>query len=358
MKLTKKYIGLLAGIFTIILFQFFKAFPAVLESVYTNGVYRLIRFIYYYTFAYFPFPLLYVFIGGLITYALYLLMRKKKAKIIPLVLNFLGWIIVVFYWSWGFNYARTSFADRSALTVSEPDEHFLYKELLEVDTILINLRKSILENDTIPLSEIHLPNDYQEIINHSQVDLLTFLNQPIYKQPRIRSLKPKGSLLRIKTAGVYFPFVFEGHIDDGLHPIEKSYVLAHEMAHAYAFTDEGVCNFIGFMTCVNTDNEFIQYAGWLEYQGYLYRALRRNFPELLKDNNYELPMVVKTDLKDIRKRLDLYPSIAPQLRDLFYNNYLKVQGVHAGMKSYAQITKLAYSFKQKYGDYDFKQFTK
>jgi hypothetical protein len=164
-------------------------------------------------------------------------------------------------------------------------------------------------------------------------------------------LQPAGSLLRLKTAGVYFPFVFEGHIDKGLHHIEKPYVMAHEMAHAHAFTDEGVCNFIGFMTCINADNPFIQYSGWLEYQGYLYRALRRNFPEKLKEEAYKLPRVVLTDLRDIRERLDKYPSIAPQLRDLFYNNFLKAQGVHAGIKSYAQITRLAYSYKEANGSF-------
>lgn len=277
--------------------------------------------------------------------------KKRKVSRIVLLSNFIGWIVFVFYWSWGYNYARPAFAERVSLESSKPDIEFLYSELLEVDSTLQALRKSIQGSDSTALRSEHSPLNLQKIINESQVKFIKALDQPVFALPRIRELKPSGTLLRIKTAGVYFPFVLEGHIDNGLHPLEKPYVMAHEMAHAYAFTDEGVCNFIGFMTCVNSDNLYVQYSGWLEYQGYLYRALRRNFPKKLETSNYSLPVAVVSDLKAIRKRLDKYPSIAPKIRDLFYNNYLKAQGVKAGMASYSQITRLAYSYKMQYGDY-------
>ena len=266
-------------------------------------------------------------------------------------LNFIGWIVLLFYWSWGYNYARPGFTERAQFEVSKPDVDFLYSELIEVDSILLAIRSRIQSSETIALSIEDAPKDLQELINKSQVKLIHSFDEPVFARPRIRELKPSGSLLRIKTAGVYFPFVFEGHIDNGLHSIEKPYVMAHEMAHAYAFTDEGVCNFIGFMTCVNSDDLFIQYSGWLEYEGYLYRALRRNFPERLKKEEYKLPIAVVTDIRAIRERLDKFPSIAPKLRDLFYNNYLKAQGVKAGMASYSQIMSLAYSYKMQNGDY-------
>ncbi len=270
---------------------------------------------------------------------------------LPFLCNFVGWIVFIFYWSWGFNYARSDFHKRVDLELREPEKESLYAELLTVDSILQALRKDLQPIDSLPINAEMLPKDLEGQVMQSQVKVLESLGEPLFAKPKIRRLRPKGSLLRIKTAGVYFPFVFEGHIDDGLHHIEKPYVMAHEMAHAYSFTDEGVCNFIGFMTCINSEHTFLQYSGWMEYQGYLYRALRRNFPETLKEEAYRLPKIVTTDLKSIRERLDKYPSIAPKLRDLFYNNYLKAQGVSDGMKSYSQITRLAYSYKVAKGGY-------
>jgi hypothetical protein len=352
MKLVKRYLGVILGLLSLLLFKLFQVFPDFLELIYTTGIYRFIRYVYSYTLTYLPFPLLYVFVLIIILLLVNFFVKKeRKKRIIPAALNFLGYIIFVFYWSWGFNYARTDFATRIDLEVSKPNLEFLYAELIKVDSLLVEIRKEIQSFDSIPLGVENMPLNYQEVIRASQVTLIKNLEEPTYRPPKIRELKPNGSLLRIKTAGVYFPFVFEGHIDNGLHPIEKPYVMAHEMAHAHAFTDEGVCNFIGFITCVNAEDPFIQYSGWLEYQGYLYRSLRRNFPEKLKEEAYKLPLAVVTDLRSIRERLDKYPSIAPGLRDLFYNNYLKAQGVHAGIKSYSQITRLAYSYKKKYGGF-------
>lgn len=351
MKWIKAYKGFLLSVFTIILFQIFRLFPDFLELLYVNGVYKAIRYIYSLTLTHIPFPLLYIFILVVLWLLIRWFFKKKKKHWFPTLINFSGWIIVCFYWFWGFNYSRSEFNERANIDIHQPNEQLLYQELLYVDSILQLTRHSFSSNESIPLTKSYLPINYQEQIRLSQTKVLKSFNEPVFSDPKVRELRPEGSLLRLKTAGVYLPFVFEGHIDAGLHPIEKPYVMAHEMAHAYGLTDEGVCNFIGFMTCVNAEDPFIAYSGWLEYQGYLYRALRRNYPNLLKENDYKLPVVVITDITAIRERLDKYPNIAPYLRDLFYNNYLRAQGISEGMKSYSQITKLAYSYKLAHGDY-------
>lgn len=355
MKIFKKYIGFVFGLCTLLLFQVLNFFPASIEVLYTNLIYRIVRFAYGWTLFYFPFALMYLFILAILfiltRHIIRSFRRSNKQKSLQFVLNFIGWVTFSFYWLWGFNYARSDFNERIGLVIEQPTSEFLINELVHVDSILLPIRRMVSHNDTIALPEVQLPRGFQKQIRVSQDQLIRFIGEPEFNKVRVRQLKPKGNLLRIKTAGVYFPFVLEGHIDAGLHAIEKPYVLAHEMAHANAFTDEGVCNFIGFMTCINAEDPFIQYSGWLEYQGYLYRTLRRNHPEELKAIDYKRPEYVTADLRAIIETLDKYPNITPKLRDLFYNNYLKAQGVHAGMKSYAQIVRLAYSFKKKKGSF-------
>ncbi|MCB0582976.1 MAG: DUF3810 family protein, partial [Phaeodactylibacter sp.] len=65
--------------------------------------------------------------------------------------------------------------------------------------------------------------------------------------------------------GLYFPFTGEGHIDAGLHPLQKPYVMAHELAHGYGFGDEGTCNFLGYLACIGSDDPVIAYIGHLNY---------------------------------------------------------------------------------------------
>lgn len=351
MNLMKKYLGFILGLLSLVSFQVLSRAPWFVEHLYTNLLYKAIRAIYAKTFFYIPFPLIYAFllsVSIVIGVHFYRRIKKKnKIKTFNFILNFSGWLIFLFYFLWGFNYARTDFNDRINLNIVKPDSTFLLEELIRTDSICLAIRKQLSEVDTVALSETMLPLNYQDIIRVSQKKIIKFLGEPDFAQVKIRELRPSGSLLRIKTAGVYFPFVFEGQIDNGLHAIEKPYVLAHEMAHANAITDEGVANFIGFLTCINSGNPFVEYSAWLEYEGHLFSNLRRNNKTLLIDSCYSRPDFVIADLKAIIERLNQYPDIAPKIRDLFYNNYLKVQGVHAGMESYSQIVQLAYSYKLK-----------
>ena len=75
--------------------------------------------------------------------------------------------------------------------------------------------------------------------------------------------RPNGILLRFNSSGVYFPFTGEGHVDNGLHPVSKPFTIAHELGHGYGFGSEDVCNFLGFLACVRSDNPAIRYAGYL-----------------------------------------------------------------------------------------------
>ena len=251
MKKVLKYSGFILGLASLFLFQIIGRFPHFVEETYTNFIYKLIRGIYGITLYYSPISIIYIFIFlvlFLIGKHIYRRMRRKnKIPSIAFILNLLGWLLVIFYWSWGFNYARQNFSSRIDLEISSPDPNFMYEELLKVDHNLGILRKEMRGVDTIPLRINLLHENYQDEIRESQAHVLEMLDEPHFSKVKIRTLVPKGILLRIKTAGVYLPFAIEGHIDGGLHHIEKPYVLAHEMAHANAFTDEGVCNFIGFL---------------------------------------------------------------------------------------------------------------
>lgn len=355
MKLLRSCHGLTLGILSIILFKLFQLYPPLVEAIFTNGLYKIIRGIYAYTLYFIPIPMMYFFVAFILFVLVrhYFRRRKKKNKVKSrfFIANFIGYTVVAFYFLWGFNYAREPFAQRTSIKVENPDADFLLQELLTVDSILIQIRKQITSNDTIALTSTYLSPDYQTDIRSTQKKVLESLGEPTYKNVQVRSLEPEGSLLRIKTAGIYFPFVLEGHIDHGLHPIEKPYVLAHEMAHANAITNEGVANFIGFLTCIHSDDPFVQYSGWLEYENYLYRTLRRNHKEVLSIRSYYRPNIVLIDQRAIRKQLEKFPDIMPKARDMMYNNYLKAQGISEGMASYAQIIQLCHSYKKKHGDY-------
>ena len=150
-------------------------------------------------------------------------------------------------------------------------------------------------------------------------------------------LFPKGILLRISTAGFYLPFTGESNIDAGLHPIQLPFVMAHEYAHGYGTTDEGSCNFLGFLACENAADPFIRYSGHYGYWRYLLSSFRLQNPEAYKTFREALPAGIKADIKAISENSDKYPDIFPKFRDLTYDAFLKAQGINDGMANYNRI---------------------
>jgi Protein of unknown function (DUF3810) len=345
--LMKSYLGIVMGLLTLMVHSlsmwictdcFFRFYEKV--------VFPSIRFVYDYTIGYLPFPFVYI----VFCYLIYLIYKtvykyvhsqqntRQKLKLIAKgLMNFLGWVIFLFYFSWGFNYYQSSIEKQLALPDLAIDSVDVMSELAEM-TILLNDARSKISKDTSKL-EMNLDwTSLEQSIRTAQEDMISTWRKPTHGRVRIRALRPQGLLLRFSTAGIYIPFAFEGHVDPGMNQIQWPFTMAHEMAHGYGYTDEGACNFIGFLTCMRSDVPEIRYSGLMGYWRYLFFDIRNRNPELAKQTYETLTKGVKNDLKAIREDLNKYPDLMPVIRDKIYDSYLKSHGVSSGLQSYNEIT--------------------
>jgi hypothetical protein len=60
----------------------------------------------------------------------------------------------------------------------------------------------------------------------------------------------------------------------------------------------------------------------------------------------QLPETIQSDLKEIRKKMDRYPEVLESLRLLFYDQYLKVNGIRSGIESYSDLVKWIISYER------------
>jgi len=198
-----------------------RGFPALYDVVYFRGLFQVLRVGYDYTLGWIPFPMVYV-LFFVVVQVIYQFLKFKgfrtsqgiTAKVWSLIhpiLSLAGAVIFFFYFLWGFNYQQPTLASQLELPTVQPDTLELYSEA------------------SLLLEEM------------TQI--------PTVGRVRVRELRPSGILLRISTAGVYIPFVCEGHIDAGLHATQYPFTMAHEMSHGYGIADEGTCNFTGVVAC-------------------------------------------------------------------------------------------------------------
>ena len=356
MNLTKKTGFLVSfAVITVLLSRLFGRESAIIEQFFYGGIFQVLRFVYDYTLGLLPIPVMYIFIL-LILYSIFLIINsfrktEKKGfgrfgKPVLILLNTLSILVICFYWFWGFNYNRQSIEKTHGLSYSDIDTVDLKNQY---DQTLIKLKELKLQfNKEEKIKDItENPVRYENSCRASLTKELDALNYHTNGRVRIRRLRPKGALLRISTAGVYWPFVFEGHIDPGLHPMTWPFTMTHEMGHGYGFTDEGTCNFLGWLGCTNNEDPFIQYSAWIGYLRYVLSNLRG----AVSDDSYrkiynELPDFVTEDLAEIRESARRYPDVMPAIRDVFYHNYLKTHGVEGGLVNYSKVVKLVYAWEK------------
>lgn len=351
----KEYIWLILGITALVVNWLFSLMPALYETIYYRFIFQIIRVVYDYTLGWIPIPMVYFLFFGLVhlIYKFFQFRKYKTSKgsiekiknIILPILSFVGAVLFFFYLLWGFNYQQNTLSKQLNLPEVKADSTDLYNETVYLMERMSSLRAEI-SKDTAVLSFEELPSAMEGKIRESLENLLSSWDLPTAGRVRVRKLYPKGTLLRISTAGVYIPFVFEGHIDAGLHPIQHPFIMAHEMSHGYGIADEGTCNFTGFLACMGSDDKMIQYSATMSLWRYMANNLRRSAPGLFKELMSQLDPNVRRDLIAIMDELDKYPDILPEFRDVVYDTYLKSHGVKGGMTNYSTVVKLMMQWKK------------
>lgn len=156
------------------------------------------------------------------------------------------------------------------------------------------------------------------------------------------------------TSGVYFPFSMEANYNTSMYIANMPAVVCHEYAHLKGYIYEDEANFIGYLACINSDDAFFKYSGYLSVLYYIENAVYENIDlindeELLnKLNNICINDIVYAD--DIFLTQDTWDEIEDnslfdtetidQVSDTFSDVSLKLNGVEDGQLSYSRVVNL------------------
>lgn len=326
-------VGVITLILVLALNYLFKIWPWFYEWGYLKSVFQAFRIAHDYTLGFLPIPSLYliapIFIGFF-----YYKRSKTRFWLLKSTLACLIWIIVAFYIFWGFNYTQPSLYRHLGMERVEIDSAYISQAYMRQSAKLVKM----LENDIPDI------RNYENTIRLSQEKLLKEWDIPTVGRVRVRKIL-SGSLLHIRTSGIYIPHAFEGHVDSGLYSKQHPFTMAHEMAHGYGFTDESVCNFIAYLTCLQTDDPYIQYSAELAYWRYLARYYKYYHSDTWAEKRAMLAPQLLEDLDQIRLHIQKYKDWMPKYRDVIYDQYLKSHGVKAGIKSYDEMIMLIAAYE-------------
>lgn len=346
-------------IFTSVFYFLFWLFPNLTEIFYGNLIFPVARLMLNTLIFLVPLPLFYVFILGVVAYAIYkgvVIFGKHsygvKRKLIELSRTYLKGVLILicfFYWIWGFNYLRPSATQSLQLTLDPISKERVFDQLHAVTYQINVLRDSLYTLGFKNPESFYEPpfkgDKLMDPFNHF-LDRHNFMR---FNQVPLKLWYPEGFLLRNNTSGMYFPFTGECTIDPGIHPLQMPFTAAHEMGHGVGFTNEGFCNLLALVVCTSSNNLYFQYSGYLTYWRYLAREARtldRERYSAFVDG--KLNELIVEDLKAIYQQRDKFPEWFPQLQRQVYDGYLRAHGVPEGIASYSQVLMLADSYFKLY----------
>lgn len=113
------------------------------------------------------------------------------------------------------------------------------------------------------------------------------------KYPRLSGYYPNakpmlGSFFMYQAGydGVYFPFSLEANYNTYISDIRYPHVICHELAHLKGYIYEDEADFIAYLACVGSDDEQLQYAGYLGVLDYIDSDYWQSVQE--EDDQYHL----------------------------------------------------------------------
>ena len=150
--------------------------------------------------------------------------------------------------------------------------------------------------------------------------------------------------------GYYFPFSMEANINSVMYITNVAPTVCHELAHTKGFIFENDANMIGYLACVESDDTFLKYCGYLSVLNYVnndfYKSIDKNkatykkhirISDRVADDNVFL---TREDWQAVEKKAVVKTSTVKKVSNSFLNTNLKMNGVDEGIQQYNEVVNL------------------
>lgn len=147
--------------------------------------------------------------------------------------------------------------------------------------------------------------------------------------------------------GYYFPFSMEANINSVMYITNMAPTICHELAHTKGFIYEDDANMIGFLACINSDDPFLQYCGYLSVLSYVnndfydsigknqnvYKSHVRISSGVVRDNIF----LTEQSWQEVEKTAVVKTSTVKKVSDTLMDTTLKLNGVEEGILQYNNV---------------------
>ncbi len=169
--------------------------------------------------------------------------------------------------------------------------------------------------------------------------------------PNVKPMLFSGLMSRMNMSGYYFPFSLEANVNSYMYIINAPSCYCHELVHLHGYIFEDEANFLSYLACINSDNDFFAYSGYMMALNYVVNACAGYEDSLSEETLAKLEYandIVNSDnfflteemWEMANKNAVLSAETASAASSTFTDAILKANGVEDGIASYSRVVGL------------------
>jgi hypothetical protein len=156
----------------------------------------------------------------------------------------------------------------------------------------------------------------------------------------VKASRVSFAMSRLGISGYYFPWTGEAQINREMARTQWPRVAGHEKAHQRGFARENEASVIGVLLCLSSSEPAVFYSGAMGLFAALDREVARVDREARRRIWATLPDRAVRDFRAEALFWKAHEGAAAEVGQKVNDTYLKAQGVHSGVASYGETTRL------------------
>ncbi|MBE6538905.1 MAG: DUF3810 domain-containing protein [Ruminococcaceae bacterium] len=251
---------------------------------------------------------------------------------------------ILFFWSYGVGYHTSTIEEKLDL----PRETVSVDELKETADFLAEKANEEARNVRFRKGNFSvMPYGISTLSNKLGDAYETFNKTHKVVSDLDSNLKPvifSEAMSHTHITGIYSYFTGEANINTAFPDYTIPFTAAHEMAHQRGIAREDEANFVAFLVCIESNDPYIRYCGYVNMLEYVMNALYSADVNLYTDNVKKLDLEIRFELVAYADFFEKYrDSKASEISGAINDTYLKLNGTE-GERSYGMVVDLAVAY--------------
>jgi hypothetical protein len=166
--------------------------------------------------------------------------------------------------------------------------------------------------------------------------------------PKAKPISASEFMSQNYITGMYFPFSMEANYNNVMYIMNYPQTICHEYSHLKGYIFEDEANFLSYLACINSDDIFFQYSGYLSVLWYV----NNSYYESVDTERYQNQIKIRDDVRadtsfltpeaweEVEETSPFDTDKVSTASNNFVDGYLKYFGVDDGIVSYDRVTEL------------------